>query len=306
VKKISLIIVTVIAAIAAISVVSVVSAQEQTATPEPSTAGAAAVGPAGNGALLGQLLQIVAADLNLQPQDIRQQLRGQSLANLIEANHGDVAKITSDITAAITDRIHQAVANGTLTQERADQILGGLDAMIESVLQGNGPMTQLRNRFGLNPRQNGLPGQPGNGFGFGGRQTLPGGRFGQGQGQGNRGGAMHDFRQQYRGTNIGVLLRTVRTATNLNARQLAAEMRGGKTLSDVITAHGGDPAAIENVAIQTVTLQLDQRRQNGVLTQEQETAILNGLKAAYDAALNGSFPMPMGGAEPDNPASPPI
>ena len=40
-------------------------------------------------------------------------------------------QITADITAAITDRVNQAVTDGKLTQERADQILGNLDDTVQ-------------------------------------------------------------------------------------------------------------------------------------------------------------------------------
>ena len=60
-------------------------------------------------------------------------------------------------------------------------------------------------------------------------------------------------------------------------------------LSEVITANGGDPAAVETAAIATATKRLDQVRTNGNLTQDQENAMIGGLKAFYDAVLNGNF-----------------
>ena len=245
-KKISLLI---IAVIAAVSVVGVVSAQDQTPPPAPATTG--------NVSILRQLLQVVADDLDLQPQDILQQMRGQSLADVIAANNGNLEKITADITSTITDRVNQAVADGKLTQERADQFLGNLDTAVQNALQGNGPLAQRRNG-----------GQRGNAP----RGPLNGG-----------------LRPNMLGLDVRPLLSAAQDATQLLPLQLAQEMRGGQTLAEVITAHGGDPAAVESTAIATATQQLDKVRENGNLTQEQETSMLDGLKAFYDAVLNGNF-----------------
>ncbi|MBI1259835.1 MAG: hypothetical protein GC204_20395 [Chloroflexi bacterium] len=243
-KKISLLI---IAVIAAISVVGVVSAQDQTPPPAPAATG--------SGSILRQLLQVVADDLNLQPQDILQQMRGQSLADVIAANNGDLDKITADITSTITDRVNQAVTDGKMTQERADQFLGNLDTAVQNALQGNGPLAQ---------RRNGAPGPL--------RGPLNGG-----------------LHPNMLGLDVRPLLKAAQDATQLTPLQLAQEIRGGKTLAEVITAHGGDPAAVETTAIASATQQLDKVRENGNLTQEQETSMLDGLKAFYDAILNGNF-----------------
>ena len=53
--------------------------------------------------------------------------------------------------------------------------------------------------------------------------------------------------------------------------------------------NGGDPAVVESAAIATATQKLDQIRTNGNLTQDQENAMVNGLKAFYDAVMNGNF-----------------
>src|SRR5579862_3319527 len=97
-KKIGLVAFAVIAIIAVVGVVSA-----QATTPEPTTPQAQQATPmpstAGRG-IFGQLLQIVATDLDMQPQDLLQQLRGQTLAQVIQSKNGDVTKITADINAA--------------------------------------------------------------------------------------------------------------------------------------------------------------------------------------------------------------
>jgi hypothetical protein len=264
-----------VVALLAVLAVGVVSAQEQTATPEPSTSSADA-----NGSVLSQLLQVIADDLSLQPQDILQQMRGQTLADIIKANNGDLDKITADITAAVTEHVKQAVTDGVLTQERADQILSNLDSTVKNALQGSGFLRGfvLGNLAGRQPN---MP----RAFGFGGRNNQ-------------RAPQLGGLRPDILGVDVRPLLNAVQDALKLNPRDIAQELRDGKTLSDVITSHGGDPAAIENAALATATQKLDQVRENGSLTLEQETAMINGLKAFYDAALNGNFRM-----QPPQPAT---
>ena len=219
--------------------------------------------------MLRQLLQIVATDLNVQPQDILQQMRGKTLAEVIQANNGDVTKITADITTAVTTAVNQAVTSGQLTQDRANQILSNLSTTVQDALQGNGI-------FGFGGRGLGTPGL--NGGGFGGRG------FGGQQRHGTR-----PLRQDMLGVDVRPLISAAADATKLTAQQIAEQIRGGKTLGEVITANGGDPAVVESTAITTATQALDKFRTNGSLTQDQENAMVNGLKAFYDAVLNGAF-----------------
>jgi len=86
--------------------------------------------------LLGDLVQTIASDLNLQPRELLQQLRGSTLADVITANGGSVDAITAEIIASVTDRVNQAVTAGNLTQERADQILANLPDTVQQALNG--------------------------------------------------------------------------------------------------------------------------------------------------------------------------
>ncbi len=250
-----------LSAVAVMSIVGAVSAQDTPpATPVPPdrAQGVPPLRGQGRGAgqpgapVLRELLQIVAGDLSMEPQAVVQALRGQTLADVIAANSGDLTKITADVTAAVTERVNQAVTDGNLTQERADAILGNLDAAIQSAL--NGELRELR------------PGSNGNGN-----------RPGQG---GLRGALQGDALP---------LINAAADATGLTAREIADAIRGGQTLSEVITANSADPAAVESAALATVKAKLDEAVTNGRLTEAQETAMLDGLKAFYDAALTGAF-----------------
>ncbi len=278
VKKISLLALTLIVGLL---VVGVVSAQD--ATPEP-TQPAPGQGnlfgnrrggfPGAPDGLLGQLqgdgllrdlLAIITNDLGIQPADLLQQLRGQTLADVIAANGGNLDDITAKITAAITDRVNQAVTDGNLTQERADQVLANLPDLIQRALDGEfGGM--LDERFG----------------GHGGQMLPP---MGQGQGRLPRVQQFMD-RLDVRAP----LMNAIMDATGLNGRELAQQIQSGSTLSEIISANGGDPTAVEADAIAKVTARLDEAVSNGNMTQDQEATVVAGVQAFYDAALTAIRP----------------
>lgn len=103
----------------------VISAQE--ATPEFQR---------GDG-IMREVLNIVADATGLEPREIAERVRaGETLAQIITAQGGDVTAVTSQIVAAISDRVNTAVAEGRITQERADEILLDLEARVTRVLNG--------------------------------------------------------------------------------------------------------------------------------------------------------------------------
>jgi hypothetical protein len=244
--------------IAVLSIVGAASAQEVPA--EPTTPGQEmplrplrpGQGPGRGGDILRELLQIVADDLQMEPRDILEQLRGQSLADVIAAQNGDVAMITANVVAAMTERINQAVADGNLAQERADLLLGSLEETVTNAI--NGVYRDLRDglRGGDRPGQGGMRG----------------------------GGLLGDTRP---------LINAAVEATGLTAQEIGQAVRGGQTLSEVISANGGDPAAVVSAAIASVTEKLDAAVTNGRITAEQESAMIGGLQAFYEAVLNGAL-----------------
>lgn len=103
----------------------------------------------GRGAgLLRELANIVATETGHTPREIVQQVRnGSTLADIIRANGGDVQVVIDQTVVLMTDRINQAVANGKMPQQRADEILANLT---ERVTQGiNG---ELRPNRGMERR----------------------------------------------------------------------------------------------------------------------------------------------------------
>lgn len=256
-KKLGL---TIVSVIAAVSIVGAVSAQDTTTPPpaDQTQQGALPLRPNGGVPVLRDLLQIVATDLNLEPQAVIEQMRGQTLAAVITAQNGDVAKVTADVVAAVTERINQAVADGRLTQERADEILGNLSDTVTQALNGELRGQRLDRLGGQRP-------------GLGGQRPNSG------------------VRPNMLNRDVRPLLGAVQDALGLTGQQIAEELRGGSTLGEVIAAHNGDSAAIIDAAIASATERLDAVRAEGTLTQEQENAMISGLKAFYEAILNGAF-----------------
>jgi hypothetical protein len=86
---------------------------------------------------LRQVVQIAADETGLTPREIAAQvMQGSTLAEVITANGGDVQAVIDAAIAALTDRISQAVAAGSLTQQQADEMLANLSAVIDQALNG--------------------------------------------------------------------------------------------------------------------------------------------------------------------------
>ena len=83
------------------------------------------------------VLGAVAEATGLDQQEIMAQARdGKTLAEIIAANGADEDEIITQVVAAETERVNQAVANGTLKQADADELLDGLEARIKDMLEG--------------------------------------------------------------------------------------------------------------------------------------------------------------------------
>lgn len=87
--------------------------------------------------LQGELLTVIAEAAGLDQQGIvTQAMEGQTLLAIAEANGADVDQIVAQVVAADTERINQAVADGSLEQADADQWLAGLEARVKEMLEG--------------------------------------------------------------------------------------------------------------------------------------------------------------------------
>jgi hypothetical protein len=102
---------------------------------------------------------------------------------------------------------------------------------------------------------------------------------------------------------FGALIQSVETATGLTGQEIAQQVLAGSTLSEIITANGGDVEAIKVEAMALATEAVNERLANGqILTQEEADAILVQAEEQIDAWLSGElayplFDHPFGGGE---------
>ena len=74
--------------------------------------------------------------LDVTPQQLRSELRaGKSLAQIATAHGKTVDGLVDVIVAPVEARLDKAVANGRLTQQRADELLGRLTDAVEQAVQ---------------------------------------------------------------------------------------------------------------------------------------------------------------------------
>lgn len=99
------------------------------------------------GHIIGDLRSVVIEATGLEPAELREQLReGGTLADAITANGGDVAAVTAQVMEKLTAQVNEAVTNGRITQERADDVLANLETRVTETLNGETPVRGLRDR----------------------------------------------------------------------------------------------------------------------------------------------------------------
>lgn len=90
--------------------------------------------------LAAALLDATESALNLTQADIvKETAGGKTLADVIRAHNGDVAAIQAAAKSALTDKIKQAVTDGKITQQQADQMLGRLDTALDRLMNAQWP-----------------------------------------------------------------------------------------------------------------------------------------------------------------------
>jgi polyhydroxyalkanoate synthesis regulator phasin len=97
--------------------------------------------------LENSLIGVVAEAIGVEPADLlRDMLNPPSLAEVAEEHGLDPETLISTAETRITEAINQAVENGLMSQERADQLLSGLhDRLVERF---NAPFRPVRNAGG--------------------------------------------------------------------------------------------------------------------------------------------------------------
>lgn len=94
-----------------------------------------------NRAGLAGLVHDISTVTGLSVADIRNRLAdGQTMADLITANGGNVESVTADLIATLTEQINARVTLGQITQERADRIIEQLPQQVADVLNSTTPV----------------------------------------------------------------------------------------------------------------------------------------------------------------------
>ena len=82
------------------------------------------------------MLGVVSEATGLDQQEIMSRAReGETLADISEAKGADVDEILAKVVADETERISQAVSDGTLEQTDADDMLADLEARVKELLE---------------------------------------------------------------------------------------------------------------------------------------------------------------------------
>ncbi len=99
----------------------------------------------------GEVVDTLEAETGLTGREIAERVRdGETLAEVITAEAGDVEVVRSAALEQGQARIDQAVENGRIDETRAAELTEQLEAMVDDALNG-----ELRGRFGDGPRGNG-------------------------------------------------------------------------------------------------------------------------------------------------------
>ncbi len=90
------------------------------------------------------LISAVTDATNLQPREALQQMRsGKTLGEVITENGGSIDAVIDAALATASTRLDEAVANGTLTTERADQVLARLETAYTNFMTAELPQRRL-------------------------------------------------------------------------------------------------------------------------------------------------------------------
>ena len=79
-----------------------------------------------------ELMELAIESTGLEPEEIRGQVRGgTSLAELIEANGGDVDAVAAEAVSVITEHVNPRLADDIISQGRADAMLEHVEDAVE-------------------------------------------------------------------------------------------------------------------------------------------------------------------------------
>jgi hypothetical protein len=201
----------------------------------------------GAGGVIRTAIEAAANETGLEASDIWTQLaEGATLAEIITGNGGDVQVVIDAAVAAATERVNEGLANGQISQERADALLANLQDVVTQGVNGE-----------LRPMGRGRPGRP----------------------MGQRGERVENFARRSLGA-------AILEATDLTLPDLLQQMENGATLGDVITSAGGNVDAIVQSALASGQERVTEAVASGAMTQTQADELMGGLETRYRDILN--------------------
>ncbi len=285
------------------------------------------------GRAIRSLVEIVVEETGLEPQEIFTQMReGASLEDIITANGGDVDAVID----AATERINDALAEGRITQQQADNLLANLEDAINGTSEwftnrgGHGPRMQAAQSLieataaetGLEARD--IMQQLRGGSTLADIITANGGnaetvvasavadateRLNAAVAEGRLTQEEADERLAsletvftdavngelpQRGSRPGErlvargLARQIAEATGLETSEIVAQLRGGATVAEILTANDVDVATFSDDVIANARERLAQAVENERLTQERADGIIAQLTERLPEIINSS------------------
>lgn len=85
--------------------------------------------------LIRTIIQAVVDETGLDAREIGRQMRsGLTLAEVVEANGGDVQVVIQQAQSVVSERLATAVENGRLTQTQADEMLASLETLYTNAM----------------------------------------------------------------------------------------------------------------------------------------------------------------------------
>ncbi len=203
---------------------------------------------------LREVMDAIIAETGLEPQEILGQLRdGGTLADIITSNGGNVDNVIAVALANISERTAQAVQNGNLTQERADEILANAETRITEWM--NNPL-------------------PAGGLGL--RDRL-GDRLGD--------------RLNNREPRLDGVIRQALEDAGLTPLEIREQLLNGASLREILTGANVDVDALVSDILADAQTRLDEAVANNRITAEQATTRLTQIQERLNNLLDRTRPV---------------
>ncbi len=183
------------------------------------------------------LMQAVMDATGLNLVEVSTQVRdGATLGEIVTANGGSIDAVVADAVAGATEAINQAVTNGRLTQEQADQALARITEVFTNVLNGDA-RNQALNRV----------------------------------------------------MDVGIV-QLAAEQTDLNAREIAQQLRDGAALATILTDNGVDVNAFVTEATERAQARVNLQVAEDRITAEQAAELMTQFSEQLNTILNATTP----------------